>query len=576
MKLTYLFSIFLNKKDKITLVSLLLFSVFIAVIEMASISIVMPFISLATNFELIHSGYLKLIYDFLHCSSAVSFIMILSVLLSGFYFFRTILNVIFIYVLTRFSQEKYHDIAFSLFQNYLGLEYKDFTAKNSAIMYKKIITDSGHINQILSSILMILSEIFTVSLIYFMLIWFNWKMTICFTLLLLSSVVIVVKPFFSKIAEQGEKGGYFMTSLYRLFTETFGNFKLIKFISNEKYILDRFESFSLGLAKASTYNVTFQYLPRLLLELIGFFLLMGSISYGLYTFKDVSLVMPIISLYAVSFYRILPSVNKILTNYNQIIFCKSAIDNYESFSQERLNTVFLPIIFKQNIQLSNLTFGYSLEKILFNNVNLEIIKGEKIGIIGESGVGKSTLVDLLTGIYLPYIGKILVDGIELNVMTRTAWWSKVGYIPQDTYLFDGTVEENVVFGRVFDKDQLINVLKQANIYEFLLTKDGINTKVGEGGIQLSGGQKQRISIARALYSKPEVLVLDEATSALDLDTEAKIMKEIYDNSFDRTLIIITHRINTIIKCNKIYKIEGGSLFLLPHNTLNYKGALTNV
>jgi ATP-binding cassette subfamily B protein/ATP-binding cassette subfamily C protein len=190
-----------------------------------------------------------------------------------------------------------------------------------------------------------------------------------------------------------------------------------------------------------------------------------------------------------------------------------------------------------------------------NNLTLGIEKGQKIAFVGESGSGKSTLVDLICGIYRPNSGKIFIDNVELDNSNIVSWRKKIGYIPQSIYLFDGTIADNISFGREYNEDKLIKVLKQANIYDVLIEKEGLDTMVGEGGIQLSGGQKQRIGIARALYGEPEILVLDEATSALDSETEKAIMDEIYKISEDKTLMIIAHRLSTIEKCDVRIDLE---------------------
>jgi ABC-type multidrug transport system fused ATPase/permease subunit len=166
------------------------------------------------------------------------------------------------------------------------------------------------------------------------------------------------------------------------------------------------------------------------------------------------------------------------------------------------------------------------------------------------------------GLYEPQKGRIFIDDVLLSRENVRSWRSKIGYIPQTIYLFDGPVADNVVFGRKYDENRLISCLKKARIYDFLLTQDGIYTPVGEGGVRLSGGQKQRVAIARALYADPDILVLDEATSALDHETESKIMDEIYSEHKDKTLIVVAHRLSTVAQCNKIYKIEKGHVFLV--------------
>ncbi|EEU6111254.1 ABC-type lipopolysaccharide transporter PglK, partial [Campylobacter jejuni] len=197
---------------------------------------------------------------------------------------------------------------------------------------------------------------------------------------------------------------------------------------------------------------------------------------------------------------------------------------------------------------------------LFKNLNLNIKKGEKIAFIGESGCGKSTLVDLIIGLLKPKEGQILIDEQELNANNTKNYRQKIGYIPQNIYLFNDSIAKNITFGDAVDEEKLNRVIKQANLEHFIKNlPQGVQTKVGDGGSNLSGGQKQRIAIARALYLEPEMLVLDEATSALDTQSEAKIMDEIYKISKDKTMIIIAHRLSTITQCDKVYRLEHGKL-----------------
>ena len=177
------------------------------------------------------------------------------------------------------------------------------------------------------------------------------------------------------------------------------------------------------------------------------------------------------------------------------------------------------------------------------------------------------MVDVLIGILTPESGDILIDGVPVSADNMATWRDKIGYIPQDVHLFDGSVCENVALNSNINEKRVSSVLKKAKIWDFLLTQDGINTKVGDKGVMLSGGQKQRIGIARALYKKPEVLVLDEATSALDASKEKKIMSEIYKVASSQTLIVVAHRLNTIVECDSIYKISEGRLHRVKHDEI---------
>jgi ATP-binding cassette subfamily B protein/ATP-binding cassette subfamily C protein len=218
-----------------------------------------------------------------------------------------------------------------------------------------------------------------------------------------------------------------------------------------------------------------------------------------------------------------------------------------------------PLVFNETININDVSFKYATGSEVIQNISLGIQKGEKIAITGESGCGKSTLVDIIIGINEPVSGSVSIDDTLLTDNNICSWRKKIGYIPQSIYLFDGTVAENVTIGSSRADEKIKQVLIMANIWDFLETKDGINTRVGEKGIQLSGGQQQRIGIARALYDDPEILVLDEATSSLDTETENKIMDEIYCVSKNKTLIVIAHRLSTIERCDRKIKIENGRI-----------------
>jgi ATP-binding cassette subfamily B protein len=291
---------------------------------------------------------------------------------------------------------------------------------------------------------------------------------------------------------------------------------------------------------------------------MGFGMVVALLMFLLYKQQsNVLYILPTLSLFVLALYRLLPSVNRIISGYNTMMYYHKSIDVIDlelKTNQEKLANE--AIVFNHKIELKNINFSYK-DKAILDDITLTIDKGEKVAFIGESGSGKSTLVDLIIGLYHPNEGNIKIDNVVLNEFNLQSWRSQIGYIPQQVYLFDGTIVDNICFGRKLDQTLLEIVLQQANILDFLKTKQGVDTLVGEGGVQLSGGQKQRVAIARALYGQPEILVLDEATSALDDETEQKIMNEIYKVSEGKTLIIVAHRLSTIKSCNKVYKITDG-------------------
>jgi ABC-type multidrug transport system fused ATPase/permease subunit len=224
-----------------------------------------------------------------------------------------------------------------------------------------------------------------------------------------------------------------------------------------------------------------------------------------------------------------------------------------------------PIVFKNNIKLCDVSYGYpKMNKKILNQINLEIPIGSSVGLIGKTGAGKTTIGDILLGLLLPDSGQLLVDGVNIDNTNMHSWQLHLGYVPQDIYLADMSIAENIalgISGGNVDYAQVRHCAQMAQIDDFIINElpDKYNTVVGERGVKLSGGQRQRIGIARALYKKPSVLVFDEATSALDMETEKALMKELVTVSKGRTLIVIAHRLTTVENCDIIINVADGNI-----------------
>ncbi len=553
----------LSRRDKHILLILLIFSMFISIIETVGVSAIMPFIAVAGDFDRIHQNeYYEYFYKLFSFQSEVNFVVAFGVILIIFYIFRSLVNLFYFYLLARFSRGRYHLIAYRLFESYVGMPYRHFIERNSGELTKTIVNEAQNLTQLISATLFVISEIFIAVLIYMMLIYVNWKITLLLTFILLLNALFMTKTVSKIIKKQGVKREIFQKKFYDVITTTLGNFKMIKLRGGERKILDRFAEASFGYARTNIIHETLSHFPRLFLEAIGFSLVAFIVIYLVYKYQeDISGAFGLLSMFVLGLYRLMPSVNRIMNGYNQILFYHRSLDIVHSdlfYEVEDFGDA--PIEFLREIRLEHLSFSYIEDKEILSDIDLTIPKGSKIAFVGESGSGKSTLIDLIIGLYRPKKGRILVDDRELNEKNIKSWRRKIGYIPQNIYLFDATVAENVALGDPIDKKRMIEVLKLANIWDFLEKQhQGLETKVGEGGVKLSGGQKQRIAIARALYPDPELLVLDEATSALDQETEAKIMKEIYRVGQKKTLIIVAHRLSTLKGCNHIYRLENGRI-----------------
>ncbi|XAK34914.1 ATP-binding cassette domain-containing protein [Campylobacter coli] len=553
----------LSKEDKKFLFSLLLFSVFISFIESFAISLVMPFITLASDFSYFDKNkYLIQLKDYL-ALPVFEIIVYFGVVLIVFYVLRALLNSYYFHLLARFSKGRYHAIAYKVFAKFLNTDYENFTQKNQSEILKSITGEVYNLSTMISSFLLMMSEIFVVLLLYTLMLLVNYKITLFLSLFMIINAFILIKVLSPIVKKAGLKREEAMKNFFEILNTNLNNFKLIKLKTKEDGVLNLFKTQSEIFARANITNESVSAMPRIYLEGVGFCVLVFIVVFLVFKNQsDISGILATISIFVLALYRLMPSANRIITSYHDLLYYRSSLDIiYQILKQKEESLGEEKIDFDKELRLENLTFGYKDKKNLFTCLNLSIKKGEKIAFIGESGCGKSTLVDIIIGLLSPKEGRVLLDENELNMKNVKNYRQKIGYIPQNIYLFNDSIAKNISFGDEVDEEKLQRVIKQANLEHFVKNlPQGVQTKVGDGGSNLSGGQKQRIAIARALYLDPEILVLDEATSALDTESEAKIMDEIYKISKDKTMIIIAHRLSTITRCDSIYRLENGKLF----------------
>ncbi len=551
----------LDRTSKYQLIWLVIFSIFLSSVETIGISAIMPFIDVISNFDKIHSNqYYQWFYNFFGFEEDASFAISFGLVLIAFYFFRGGVNLLSSYLMASYIQKLYAQITKRLFSVYLKMPYKLFTKKNTSYLNKTIISEASLMAGVFGAILLITSEALIVIFLYSLMIIVSWKITLIFTIILFLVLIFLTLTVSRRLKKIGTKRAKIHTNFYEILNRFFGNFKQIKLQDENrlKKTISVFNGAVDGFANINLTNIFLTAVPRIFIETTGFSIIIFFMVGLLYLNQsNLSYILPTLSLFILALYRLLPSVNRIVSGYNSLIYHHKSVDIIiEELLTPQEDLKSEKIKFNHKIDVTNINFYFQKQEVL-RDINLHIVKGEKIAVIGESGSGKSTLVDLIMGLHLTNNGEIKIDNVLLDESNIQNWRSQIGYIPQDIYLFDGTIEENVCFGRKLDHNLLSKVLIQANIFNFLKSKEGIKTLVGEGGIQLSGGQKQRIAIARALYGKPKVLILDEATSSLDEKTEQKIMDEIYQISQDKTLIIIAHRLSTTSSCDKIYELKSG-------------------
>ncbi|GHS87895.1 multidrug transporter [Campylobacterota bacterium] len=531
------------------------------VVETVSLGAIMPFVAIATNPKLIETNdYYRAAFEFFGFSDAANFTIAFGFVLIGFYVLRAIaqfFNVLFIYV---FSHGIGEELKCEMFERSLAASYQAHTQTNSAKIIKIINQDSERFSHILTNVIQLIGELIIFVMLYAMIVFAQWKITLVLTVILAVKVLIILKTISRRIGKIGRSNSTLYETQQRSLQSSLANFKIIKLLGNAHELLDDYKTRSLDLAKNNAKQNALANTPRIFMETLGFSILVALVIYVIWKYRDASAIVPIVSMFVLVLYRLLPSAQRILFAFNTIRLNEAGMENiYKALTNEIPHEGDRQIGFERSIALKDISFSFNPKKPLIADINLTIKKGEKIGFCGESGGGKSTLVDLISGIYSPDSGLIAADDEEITLENVRAWREKIGLIPQDIYLFDGTIAENVSFGKKFDEQRVINALKRANIYDFLQAHEGIRTRVGEDGVLLSGGQKQRVGIARAIYGDPDLLILDEATSALDSKTEAAIMNEIYDVSNNRTLLIVAHRLSTLSRCDRVYRIEKGRL-----------------
>jgi len=439
--------------------------------------------------------------------------------------------------------------------------YGMFLNRNSSVITKNIISEAQNLTQVIYSTLFVVSELFIFIFICLVMIYIDWKIALLTAGILGLNAFLMLRTVSRKIKVVGGIRAQELSNVYEKINTNLGNFKVIKLHSHIEKHIKSFRDSVKKFTNTNVINSTLTNIPRIFFETVGFSAVIFITTFLVWQYDgNIASIIPILSIFILSLYRLLPSFNRILTGYNEILFFHKSIQIIRNEFNSKVEVLGEgKITFNKNIVIKNIDFGYLKNKQILKNLSLKIKKGSSIAFIGESGSGKSTLVDIIMGLSNPNNGSIFSDGVQIKETNLKSWRRKIGYIPQSVYLFDGSIGENITFGAIYDRDKVNLILQKVSLNSFLKSKDGQDTHVGENGAKLSGGQKQRVAIARALYSNPEILILDEATSALDIATEKKIMDEIYNISSDKTLIIIAHRISTIDQCDYVYKLENGNI-----------------
>lgn len=567
-KLVKLISLFTSSQKR-GLVYLLFLLLLAMIVEVFSIGSILPMISIFSSEDNIEKFPIFIyIINFIGEPTIEAIFLLVFIFLSIIFFFRSILLAFVAYYQNTYTFGIYKYFSKNLFSKYLYLSYEDHIQRNSAEMIRNLSTEVNLFSEVVRAYVSVFAEIIVLTGILLLLFFIDpfslSIITICF--------LLVCIPYFLVLKNYINHWGHL-----RHFHDGKKTQWINEALSNIKYVLSsqKRASFTSGFsnninlaARNARNQKVFQEIPRLLLEFVGVLSLAIMTATLFFRGMVISEMLSIITIFALAAFRIMPSVNRIIIAMQTFRYADpiinmmfdelqnyhiSSIDNTKSY-QENI----IPYIDK--MQFQNITYSYPLSREMqLKDISLTISQGQFIGIIGKSGSGKSTFLNILLGLLNRNSGEIIINDKIVN--TKDSWSSSIGYVPQDIVLFDQPLKNNIAFG-LMDKDinipRINQVIDMANLNEVVAALDGgIDTMLGEKGVKLSGGQIQRIGIARALYDDPSIIVFDEATSALDRQTELEVLGAINALKGVKTMIMITHRIDTVKRCDYVYKFSDG-------------------
>ena len=554
--------------------------VIMAFTELLGIASIAPFMALVGDISILETnGIFAQLYKMSGLNNPMDFLFYTGVIVLVMLTFSTVISMFTTWRLSIFGARIGTEIADRLYSYYMQQSWQFHASGSSAQLTKQVSTEAARISsQIVQPLMIMNSKLVLALFISISIVIYDPVIAILGLFIFSLAYFVLYRLVRQKLESNGQQLSEVSTQRFRLMNEGFGGIKDVLLLNRSHDFITRFHDSGKVFARAQGTNIAISQVPRYFIELIAFG---AMISLVLVLIKvhsgNLGEVLPILAVYALAAFKLLPALQQIYSSLSQIKGNTAAFeavkdDLERSFDSQKTSSdtvVSTPIDLKRSIKLSNIEFTYpGKERPAVDGVNMSIPVNSVIGLVGSSGSGKSTLIDLLLGLLTPQQGGIYVDDVRITADNKRAWQDLLGFVPQSIFLSEGSIAENIAFGipaKDISLKQVNKALKLANLTELVeQLPDGVNTRVGERGVQLSGGQRQRIGIARALYHEAEVLVFDEATSALDGITEKIVMDAIHEFSGQKTIIMIAHRLKTVEKCDLIYFMEHGKI--IDHGT----------
>lgn len=573
----------LSRQQKVRVIIIGVMMVIGAFLETLGVGLILPLVSAITTPDIIETNkYAKIVCEIFDLHATRTFIIVVIAALIFVYIFKNLYLFIEYYVQYRFICNNRFAVQCKLMNVYLHRPYEFFLNAESGEIVRVVTSDTSNTFALLSTVLSFFTEAVVSIALIITIIAADPFMAFLLAVVLGGMMLLIGKLIKPVLKRAGLKYQQNAGKMNKWLLQSISGIKEVKVAEKEEYFLEQFSKYGKRAIDSEKKNSVLGTVPRLAIEAFGISAMLAVIAILMWKGREVDTMLPQLSAFAMAAVRLMPSVNRMSSALNSMSYQEPALDKMlehlavaEKWENERVGECVVEqreivtasgdqeITLDRQVELSDITYSYpNTEHPVLEHANMVIPVGKSVGIVGASGSGKTTAIDILLGLLPPQAGQVLVDGIDIRE-DYDGWLSHLGYIPQMIFMLDDTIRANVAFGipaKEVDDSQVWKALEEAQLKEFVQSMpDGLDTTIGERGVRLSGGQRQRIGIARALYTDPELLIFDEATSALDNETEAAIMESINALHGRKTLVIIAHRLTTIEECDIVYRVENGKI-----------------
>ena len=562
----------LEKRERRIFAFVVAVMLLMGVTQLVGIGALFPFITLlADPDQLQQNGLLSRAYDAFGFESSRSFLVFVGGVALLALVITNVVTAFGLYVTEKYARSMQHKLSARLFEGYLSRPYSFFLSGNSSDLSRNVLIETGILVEgVVIPTIQVMTGIIISFFILSFLIWLNPLMTLIVVIAMGASYFIVYLIVSRLMSIFGKKRFEANAARFRSANEAFAGIKDLKVLGRQDEYERRFRGSSREFTNALVVESVSAQLPRFLIETIAFGGILVMVLYLLLTGAAFKEIVILASIFAFAGYRTLPALQQIYRASAKLKFTEIVAETLiGDLDKDKSGIAFssnsnVEVKLDDAITLRDVSFSYSERNSeALQNVTLEIKKGSFVAVVGRTGSGKTTLVDLMLGLLEPSSGQFLVDEVKIDQSSAPSWRRQVGYVPQQIFLSDDTLASNIALGisqNLIDLEKVKRAASIAQVEEFLdQLPDGFNTLIGERGVRLSGGQRQRVGIARAIYSSPSILILDEATSSLDSITERAVMDAIEQLRGDMTIIVVAHRLSTVMSSEEIYVFDSGSL-----------------